>query len=152
MRGTPRLPRGERSRATHEHLITINREAVNPMTLLTLFTREWTRFARCTPADIDRLDPIVGGHPSDDELAVRTQAAEELCAHCPVAQTCAQDADLDVGVDLDLGPAVGVRGGSLRYRAGGPRGEYTVVPLIPEAVPSVHGPAVHEHAIEPVAV
>ena len=99
-------------------------------TLLTLRPGPWVRDARCTPADATRLDAIVGGHPTPEELEVRTAAATELCAHCPVARICVAEADLHADV--------GVRGGSLRYRAGGPRGEYTVRPLIPDAVPSVH--------------
>lgn len=90
----------------------------------------WRRDAACTPVDMDRLDPIVGGEPTTGELVVRAEAATELCARCPVARLCAAEADLHADE--------GVRGGSLRYRAGGPRGTYVVLPLIPEAVPSIH--------------
>ena len=90
----------------------------------------WRRDSACTYADRDRLDPIVGGVPTVGELAVRRVAARELCAACPVARLCAAEADLH-GDE-------GVRAGSLRYRAGGSHGTYTVLRLIPDAVPSVH--------------
>lgn len=90
----------------------------------------WRRDAVCTPSDMDRLDPIVGGEPTPGELAVRRAAARELCAVCPVAWPC--------GAEADLNGDVGVRAGRLGYLAGGPHGIYTVLPLIPNAVPSVH--------------
>lgn len=90
----------------------------------------WTLEAACRPADYERLDPIIGGAPTPAELSEKTDAARELCAHCPVARSCAAEADLFVDI--------GVRGGSLRYRVGGDHGEYRVRRLIAEAVPSVH--------------
>jgi hypothetical protein len=84
----------------------------------------------CTPADAPRLDPIVGGEPTPAELAVYREAAAELCAVCPVARLC--------GAEGDRGAEEGVWGGCLRYLAGGPHGAYRVLPLIPNAVPSVH--------------
>lgn len=96
----------------------------------------WRRDAACTPGDTGRLDPIVGGEPTRGELAMYRRAAAELCAGCPVARLCAAEADLHADE--------GVRGGSLRYRAGGPHGTYTVERLIPEAVPSIHEDTVAE--------
>jgi hypothetical protein len=90
----------------------------------------WTRDAACAWGDYERLDPIVGGRPTERELLERATAAAQLCAHCPVIRNC--------GADADRGGEVGVWAGSLRYRAGGDRGEYVVVPLIEGAVPSIH--------------
>ena len=107
------------------HPTTLNTgEAVSPMPeiLLTLRPAGWTRHARCTPADYDRLAPIVGGAPTPTEREVRTTAAQELCAHCPVAWACAAAADRRA--------EVGVWGGALRYRAGGDPGIYTVEELV----------------------
>jgi hypothetical protein len=88
----------------------------------------WMRDATCATRDYARLDPIAGGEPTSADLDVRREAAEQLCAHCPVLRICAAEADLHGDV--------GVRGGSLRYRRnhdGGDRGEYTVEYLIPNA-------------------
>lgn len=90
----------------------------------------WQRDAACTPDDSERLDTIVGGYPTERELLARATAAGQLCAHCPVIAICAAEADLHA--------EVGVWGGWLRFRAGGDRGEYTVLRLIPEAPPSIH--------------
>ena len=90
----------------------------------------WTRDAACAWADYERLDPIVGGRPTERELLERATAAAQLCAGCPVIAICAAEADRYA--------AEGVRGGSLRYRAGGYHGEYKVIPLIEGAVPSIH--------------
>lgn len=60
----------------------------------------WTRDAACGTADIDRLDPIVGGRPTPTELRIRLTAAQDLCADCPVRRVCGAEADLhgDEGV------------------------------------------------------
>lgn len=92
--------------------------------------RAWQLDAACV-GQWERLDPIVGGAPTEGELLERTRAAQELCASCPVARACAAAADLHY--------EPGVWGGSLRHQTGGPRGgTYVVRPLIPEAVPSIH--------------
>ena len=86
----------------------------------------WDRYAACSLADAARLDGVVG-EPSAEELAVRRQAAQELCAHCLVRALC--------GAEADLNCEPGVWGGALRYQV---RGRYVVKPLIPAAAPSVH--------------
>lgn len=90
----------------------------------------WVRDAACSWDDYPQMAPIIGGEPTQDELAIRHQAAQRLCACCPVIATCAAAADR-------FGD-VGVRGGSLRYRVGGDHGEYRVRRLVAEAMPSVH--------------
>lgn len=89
----------------------------------------WVTHATCKPSDAERLDHLTGGQPTPTELAVRREAAEELCAHCPVRPVCALEADLN--------EEPGTWGGSLRYHSGG---KYVVKPLIPEAAPSVCAP------------
>lgn len=94
----------------------------------------WTRDAACGTADIDRLDPIVGGRPTPTELRIRLTAAQELCADCPVRRVC--------GAEADLHGDEGVRGGSLRYTVLDEgdvlSGSYVAVPLIPGAAPSIY--------------
>ena len=89
----------------------------------------WQRYAACSWADRDRLGPIVGSGPTMTELDERTDAAQELCAHCPVIERCAAAGDRRF--------EQGVWGGALRYRAGGMHGEYVVVPLISTVCGSV---------------
>lgn len=105
--------------------------------LLDLLAPRWVADAACTPGDTAELDPIVGGRPTRAELAVRTEAARSLCAHCPVLADCAARGD-------ELG-AEGVWGGALRYHvAGDPEhplsGQYVAVPLISTAPASPYNP------------
>jgi hypothetical protein len=99
----------------------------------------WTEHAACRPADAERLDPILGGRPSPRELMIRTFAAQELCAHCPVRDTCGAVADRGT---REYGPDQGVRGGSLRYEVSDPdhplSGHFIAEALIPNAAESVH--------------
>lgn len=88
----------------------------------------WVRRAACTPGDHARLDPIVNGRPSQREMNVRVTAARELCAHCPVRQDCADDADAHGDF--------GVRGGALRHEDGELGGRYVALALIPHAAVS----------------
>lgn len=94
----------------------------------------WTRDAACGPGDIDRLDPIVGGKPTPTEMRVRIDAAQELCARCPVRRIC--------GAEADLHGDEGVRGGSLRYTVLDAEhefnGRYLAERLIPDAAPSIY--------------
>ena len=82
----------------------------------------WQRYAACSLADRDRLGPIVGGEPTPAELDERTDAAQELCAHCPVRIQCAAAGDRKYGQ--------GVWGGALRYEV---NGRYVAEALIPGA-------------------
>ena len=82
----------------------------------------WQRYAACSWADRDRLGPIVGGGPTIAELDERTDAAQELCAHCPVRIQCAAAGDRKY--------EQGVWGGALRYEA---NGRYVAEALIPGA-------------------
>ena len=84
----------------------------------------------CTPDDAEALGPIVGGLPTMAEMAAYTEAAKQMCAVCPLRDACSELGDRYAGQ--------GVWGGSLRYRAGGPHGDYVVVPLIPDAPVSIH--------------
>ena len=92
----------------------------------------WQREAACTWGDRDRLGPVVGGSPTEGEWVTRTEAARELCAHCPVIERC--------GVAGDRKGEFGVWGGRLRYEVTDPadelRGWYVAAALIPTAAPS----------------
>src|SRR5690349_14716925 len=67
----------------------------------------WVRDAACTLADSRDLDPILGGIPSRSEIRERREAAERLCAHCPVLVHC--------GSAADVRKLPGVHAGTLRY-------------------------------------